>query len=328
VDLRRVHEVNYGAALMYFTGSKEHNVGLRKIAQDNDWKLNEYGLFDGDDRIAGKSEKEVYDKLGLIYIPPELRENRGEIDAAKDGKLPDLVTMDNIKGELHAHTKATDGKNTIREMADAARDRGYSYIAITEHSKEVHVAGGLGADELRKHTDEIEEINEDYHNFKIMKGVEVDILESGELDLPDDVLKRLDYVLAAVHYNFDMPEEKMTKRMLKAMDNKHVNAIAHPFGKKINEREPYPMDFDKILEKAKERGIFLEMNGNPQRFDLDDVHCKAAKEAGVKIAIGTDSHSTQDLDFMRNSVAYARRGWLEKSDVVNTRTWTELKKLL
>jgi len=329
VDLRVVPQAGYGSAMMYFTGSKEHNIAIRKIAVKKNYKLNEYGLFRGKKRIAGKTENEVYKSLGLSFIEPELRENRGEIEAVKDGKgLPDLLTLDDIRGDLHAHTKYTDGHHTIKQMAEAAKERGYDYIAITDHTKRLSVTGGLNVKELHKQMEEIEKVGDKIKKFAILKASEVDIMEDGSLDLPDSVLKELDLTVCSVHYKFGLSREKQTLRILKAMDNPHFNILAHPSGRLINERRPYQIDMEKIMKAAKDRGCCMELNAHPDRLDLNDVHCRLAKEIGVKIVISTDAHSIDDLDFMRFGVGQARRGWLEVNDVVNTSSVKELRKEL
>ena len=328
VDFRAVPAVGYGAALMYFTGSKSHNVELRGIASENDWKLNEYGLFENDDRIAGKTELSVYKKLGLKYIEPELRENRGEIEAAKNDTLPELIEFEDIRGDLHAHTKHTDGKSTLSEMIRGAEDMGYEYLAITEHTQNVHVAGGLEESEFKELFDEIDDAQAKHDKIKILKGAEVDILADGSLDLDDDILKEMDIVIASIHYKFNMPEKKQTERILKAMDNKYVQIIGHPTGRKLNEREPYEVDMEKIIEKAAETGVHLELNAYPKRLDLNDIHCKMAKEKGVKMVISTDAHSEDHYHYMHYGIGQARRGWLEKDDVMNTKKLKDLKKSL
>lgn len=328
VDFRTVPAIGYGAALMYFTGSKSHNVELRGIANENDWKLNEYGLFENDDRIAGKTEISVYKKLGLQYIEPELRENRGEINAAKKDKLPDLIEFEDIRGDLHAHTKHTDGKSTLSEMIKGAKDMGYDYLAITEHTQNVHVAGGLEESEFKELFDEIDDAQKKHDGIKILKGAEVDILADGSLDLEDQILKEMDIVIGSIHYKFNMSEKKQTERILKAMDNKYVQIIGHPTGRKLNEREPYKVDMEKIIEKAAETGVHLELNAYPKRLDLNDVHCKMAKENGVKVAISTDAHSQDHYYYMHYGIGQARRGWLEKDDVINTKNLKDLKKSL
>jgi DNA polymerase (family 10) len=314
---------------MYFTGSKDHNIAIRKIAVKKNLKLNEYGLFKGKKRIAGKTENQVYERLGLSYLEPELRENRGEIEAVREGKgLPDLLILDDIRGDLHIHTKYTDGHNTIKQMAEAAKERGYDYIAITDHTKHLTVAGGLNVESLQKQMKEIEEVNDNIKNFAILKAGEVDIMEDGSLDLPDSILKELDLTVCSVHYKFGLSKEKQTKRIIKAMDNPNFNILAHPSGRLINERPPYQIDMEKIMKTAKETGCFMELNAHPDRLDLDDVNCRMAKDLGVKIVLSTDAHSIDGLDYMRFGVGQARRGWLEADDVLNTIAVTKLKKEL
>lgn len=328
VDLRDVAEVSYGAALHYFTGSKDHNIAVRKRAIKRNLKINEYGVFKGEERIAGKTEDEVYAALGLAYIPPELREGVGEVAAAEKGELPELVRVDDIRGDLHAHTNATDGNATLREMAEAARRCGYEYLAITDHSQKVTVARGLDVQRLSDQIEEIDRINEEYDDFRLLKGIEVDILEDGALDLPDDILSRLDVRVASVHYHQNLSGEKQTERLLRAMDNPWFNILAHPTGRLINERKPYEIDMERIMRAAVDCGCFLEVNANPDRLDLNDIHCRMAKEMGLKIVISTDAHGVNHLSFMRFGVNQARRGWLEAGDVVNTRSWAALKRLL
>lgn len=328
VDLRVVPQSSFGAAMVYFTGSKEHNIAIRKIAIQKKYKLNEYGIFRGDKRVAGKTEDEVYKKLDLRFIEPELREDRGELEAARENKLPHLITLEKIKGDLHVHSNHTDGRNTIEEMAQAAKELGYEYIAITDHSQHVTVAGGLKPKDLRKELEEIDKINDKQKNFTILKGTEVDILEDGSLDLPDEILKELDIRVCSVHYKFNLSNKKQTDRIIKAMDNKYFNVFAHPTGRLINERNPYDFDIEKVMKAARDKGCILELNAHPDRLDLNDIHCKMAKDMGVKIVIATDAHHTGHLKFMHFGIGQARRGWLEPEDVVNTRSLTELKKLL
>ncbi len=328
VDLRIFDKQSYGAAILYFTGSKSHNIALRKIGQEKDYKINEYGLYKGNKRLAGKSEKEIYEKLGLGYIEPELREDRGEIDAAKKGLLPDLITPGDIKGDLQAHTTATDGKYSLEEMSEAAEKMGYEYLAITDHSKKVAMAGGLDEKRLAVQIREIDEMNRKMKNIRILRAVEVDILEDGSLDLPDEILKELDLVVCAVHYNMNLSKRKQTRRILRAMENPYFNILAHPTGRMIGKRSGYDMDMEEIMKEAKNKGCFLEINSNPDRLDLNDQYAKQAKEIGLKLTISTDAHYTGNLEYMKYGVAQARRGWLEKEDVINTRPWKELKKLL
>ncbi len=318
VDLRAVAAVSYGAALHYFTGSKAHNVAVRRMAIKQGLKVNEYGVFREDERIAGKTEEAVYEAVGLPYIPPELRENRGEIEAAGAGELPELITEADIRGDLHAHTKATDGRHSIEEMARAARDRGYDYLAITEHSKQVSVADGMDADRLAAHIREIEKVNDRIDGITLLKGVEVDILADGSLDLPDGILSELDLVIASIHYRFGLSDDRQTERLLAAMDNPHVSILGHPTGRLIGEREPLRIDMDRVMAKARDRGVCLELNAFPDRLDLNEIHCKMAREAGVTVVISTDAHSTDGLGMMRYGVGQARRGWLTPADVLNT----------
>lgn len=332
VDLRVVPEVSYGAALYYFTGSKDHNIAVRRIAVKKGLKVNEYGVFrtEGDDeeRIAGAGEEEVFAAVDLPYIEPERRENRGEIEAARKGDLPELVTLDDIRGDLHAHTEATDGRSSLREMVEAARDLGYSYLAVTEHSQAVSVARGLDRKRLEQQIDEIDKLTDTYSGFRIFKGIEVDILEDGSLDLPDEVLKKLDFTVCAIHSRFNLPAEKQTERIIRAMDNPCFNILAHPTGRLINKRQAYPVDMEKIIEAALERGCYLELNAQPDRLDLSDHHCRLARDMGLKVAISTDAHHTEGLRNMKYGIYQARRGWLSRDDVINTRKVADLVKLL
>jgi DNA polymerase (family 10) len=328
VDLRVVPCASWGAALHYFTGSKAHNIAVRVMGVKRKLKINEYGVFRGKKMIAGRTEDEVYKQVGLPYIEPELREDRGEIQAAAKRRLPHLVRLEDIKGDLHAHTKATDGRYSAAEMAEAAKKRGYEYLAITDHSKHVTIARGMDAARLAKAIKEIDRLNAKLKGFTLLKSVELDILADGTLDLPDKVLADLDLVVCSVHYNFNLPKDKQTERVIRALDNRRVNIFCHPSGRLINERPAYEIDLEKVMRAAVERGCFLEVNGHPDRLDLDDVHCQTAKEMGLKLALSTDAHSTDDLDLMRFGVGQARRGWLEPADVINTRPLPELRKLL
>jgi DNA polymerase (family 10) len=328
VDLRVVQQVSYGAALLYFTGSKAHNLAIRKLGQKRDLKINEYGVFKNDDRVAGKSEKEVYATVDLPFIPPEIREDSGEIEAAQNNKLPNLVSLGDIRGDLQSHTKATDGKFTMKEMVLAAKDRGYEYFAITDHSKRVTMAKGLDEKQLARQLQEMQKLDDEISGIRILKAVEVDILEDGSLDLDNDILKELDVVVCSVHYNTNLSEEKQTQRVLRAMDNPCFNIFAHPTERIIGKREPMAIDLEKIMNAAKERQCYLEVNAQPDRLDLSDKYIRMAKEIGVKLAISTDAHTIDDLDFMKYGVAQARRGWLEKEDVLNSYKWQQLKKLL
>jgi DNA polymerase (family 10) len=328
VDLRVVAQVSYGAALYYFTGSKAHNIAVRTIAVKKKLKINEYGVFRGKRRVAGKTENEVFKAVGLRYIEPELRENRGEIEAARGNLLPDLVSVSDIRGDLHVHTNATDGRNTLRQMAEAAKRLGYEYIAITDHSKRVVVAHGMDETRLREQLTEIDRLNEEIEGIRILKGVEVDILESGKLDLGDSVLKQLDLTVCAIHTGLGLSRDKQTERIIRAMDNPCFTILAHPLGRLINERDACEIDMERVMRAARERGCFLEINAQPARLDLDDVHSRMAKDMGLKLAISTDAHTTGSLGYMRFGVDQGRRGWLEPGDVLNTRRWRTLRKLL
>ncbi len=328
VDFRFIEAEAFGAAMMYFTGSKAHNIVLRKRAQKRRLKLNEYGLFRGKRRAAGKTEEEVFKALDLPWIPPELREDRGEIDAADEGKLPKLVQRKDIRGDLHAHTTAPDGANTLRQLADAARKLGYKYLAITDHSKAVRVAGGLNAVARGRHADRIRELDAALDGFCRLAGVEVDILKDGRLDLPETLLGGLDWVVASIHSAFSLAEGKMTDRILAAVGSGVVHCLGHPFGRIIGRRDPIQFDVDRVFEACREAGVCLEINAYPDRLDLPDVYCKRAREMGVTMVISTDAHKIADLDLMQYGVSVARRGWLEKGDVLNTLSASALRKRL
>ncbi len=328
VDLRVVAQQAYGAALHYFTGSKAHNIAIRRLAQKLGLKINEYGVFRGSERIAGEDETSVYKSVGLPYIPPELREDRGEIEAAREGRLPKLVELSDLRGDLHAHTKATDGHDSLREMALAAKGMGLHYLAITEHSRRLTVAHGLDPLRLARQCDEIDRLNAELDGITLLKGIEVDILEDGSLDLPDEVLGRLDLVVGAVHSQFHLSRAKQTERILRAMDRPHFTLLAHPSGRLIEQRDPYDVDMLRIIRHAKDRGCFLELNAHPDRLDLLDTHCQMAKEEGVRVSINSDAHSTFDFANLQYGVGQARRGWLEKDDVLNTRPLASLRHLL
>jgi DNA polymerase (family 10) len=317
-DLRVLEEKSFGAAAHYFTGSKGHNIHLRQMAQNKGWKISEYGIFKGKKQIGGRKEEEMFSKLGLQYIPPELREGRGEFEAAARKKIPKLVELKDIKGDLHMHTKATDGSNSIEEMAEAAKKLGYAYIAITEHTQSTRVAGGLSEREMLAHLKKIRTANKKIKGIEILAGAEVDILPDGKLDYSDEILKEMDIVLAAIHSRFKMPKKEMTERITKAFENKYVNIFAHPSGRLIGERDPYEMDMEKVLQAAKKQGVAIEINAHPKRLDLTDIYCMRAKELGVKVIIATDAHSTDQLELMKFGVITARRGWLEKKDIINT----------
>ncbi|EPR44284.1 PHP domain protein [Desulfovibrio sp. X2] len=327
-DLRVVPAESFGAALHYLTGSKAHNVRLRGMAEDQGCKVNEYGVFRGEERVAGETEEDLYAFFGMDFIPPELREDTGELEAARKHRLPALVTLADMRGDLHAHTDASDGRAGLEEMAEAARSRGYDYLAITDHSQAVTVAHGLDADRLAALIDAVDRVNDGLSGITLLKGCEVDILEDGSLDLPDSILKRLDLTVCSVHSRFGLPRDAQTERIVRAMDNPHFTILGHPTGRLIGKREPYAVNMERVIAAAAERGVFLELNAHPERLDLDDRHCRAAKEAGVLVAVSTDAHSPGGLDTMRFGLGQARRGWLEAKDVLNTRSLRELKKLL
>ena len=328
VDLRRVEQSSFGAALQYFTGSKDHNIAIRRLGQQRGLRINEYGVFRFEKRVAGRTEASVYRSVDLPFIPPELRENRGEIEAAADNRLPELIELKDLEGDLHLHTLATDGRNSIEEMALAAKKHGLKYIAITEHSDRLKVAGGLDPPRLMQQIDEIEGLNDRLKGVRILKGLEVEILEDGSLDLPDSVLARLDLVVGTVHSYFNLPLEKQTERILRAMDHRYFSMLAHPTGRLIDERDPYQVDMTRVIHKARDRGCFLELNSNPRRLDLYDIYCQVARAEGVLVSINSDAHSINDFDYLAFGVGQARRGWLEKDDVLNTRPLAQLRKLL
>ena len=328
VDLRVVPPESYGAALHYFTGSKSHNIAVRVMGVRRELKINEYGVFRGEEQIAGRTEKEVYAAVSLPYIEPELRENLGEIEAARDGRLPQLITLKELRGDLHAHTSETDGRHTMREMAEAARIAGYEYLAVTDHSKRLAMTRGFDETRLALRNKEIDRLNAELKGIILLKSIEVDILEDGTLDLADSILKELDLTVCSVHSRFTLSREKQTERIIRAMDNPYFSILAHPSGRLIDERAPYDVDMERVIDAARIRGCILELNAQPDRLDLTDIYCKMAKESGVRIAVSTDAHSKNELALMRFGIAQARRGWLEPRDVVNTLTWPELKKVL
>jgi DNA polymerase (family 10) len=328
VDLRVVPQVSYGAALHYFTGSKAHGIAVRKLGQNKQLKINEYGVFRGNKRIAGRSEEEVYAQVGLPYIEPELREAQGEIEAAQEHTLPTLITREDIRGDLHAHTNATDGRNRLEEMAQAAQAKGYQYLAITDHSQRLSMANGLDAKRLAEQMDAIDRLNAKFNGFVLLKAIEVDILEDGSLDFPNDILKALDFTVCSVHSRFQLSQQKQTERIMRAMDNPYCTILGHPTGRLIQEREPYDVDMERLLQAARQRGCFVEINAQPARLDPPAMYCKMAKEMGVKMAIASDAHSVNDLDLIRFGIGQARRGWLAADDVINTRSWNALQKLL
>jgi DNA polymerase (family 10) len=327
VDLRVVPQASFGAALHYFTGSKAHNIAIRKMGVNRGLKVNEYGVFRGGDRIAGGTEKEIYKLFGLAVVPPELREDRSEIEAARNNRLPKLVKRSDIYGDLHTHSAASDGAASIRAMAEAAKQHGYAYVAISDHSKHATIANGLDTGRLARQIDEIDRLNNEISDIRILKSCEIDILADGHLDLANAVLKRLDFRICAIHSGFNLPRDKQTVRIIRAMDNPLFNIFAHPTGRLIGQRPPYDIDMDRIIDAARERGCFLEVNASPDRLDLNDIHCRLAKERGVKVAVSTDAHAISQFDQIRFGVDQARRGWLEADDVLNTRSWKALKAL-
>jgi DNA polymerase (family 10) len=328
LDLRVVPEESFGAAMQYFTGSKEHNVVVRQRAKDLGLKLNEYGVFRDDVQVAGRTEEEVYAAVGLPWFPPELRENRREFEWADAGKLPELVTLADIKGDLHMHTTASDGAATIDQMAIAARERGLKYIAITDHSKRVSMANGLDANRLRKHWEDIRRIRETISGIEILCGIECDILEDATMDLPDDVLAEADWVIAVLHYGLKQPGDQIMKRLMTAVTNPHVDIIGHCTGRMIGRREGADINFSELLKAAADNQVMMEINAHPSRLDLDDIHAAAAKDLGIPIVISTDSHSVNGFEVLEYGVDQARRAGLTKDDVANTRTLKEFRKLL
>jgi len=320
VDLRVVAPEEYGSALQYFTGSKEHNVKLRTIGVKKGFKLNEYGLFDRDTdrRVAGEDEEGIYRALGMDLMPPELRENTGEIEAAIEHRLPKLVEEKEIRGDLHIHTKWSDGTATVEEMAEKARSMGLEYIAVTDHTKSLGIARGLDEARLREQVKEIEQLNRGLEGFTVLTGTEVDVKADGSLDLPDSVLKDLDFVIASIHSGFKSDVEKMTNRLIAAMNNEYVDAVGHPTGRIIQKRNPYELNLERVFEAAAGQKVMMEINAFPDRLDLSDVNSRAAMQAGCVMEIGTDSHAANQLDFLPLGVSVARRGWLEAEDVANT----------
>ncbi|KPK40068.1 MAG: hypothetical protein AMJ69_03580 [Gammaproteobacteria bacterium SG8_47] len=328
VDLRLVDEDSYGAALHYFTGSKAHNIQIRRRGQQRGLKINEYGVFRGDKRVGGRTEDSVFKAVGLSAIPPELREGHGEIEAAEKGDLPRLVELAELRGDLHVHTNASDGHASAAQMVEAARAQGLSYLAITDHSRRLTVAHGLDTKRLRAQLAQIDVLNANLKGFTVLKGIEVDILEDGRLDLPDEVLAELDLVIGAVHSHLGLAEREQTERVLRAMDQRYFTMLAHPGGRLLQQREPCALDMARIVEQARQRGCFLELNSQPQRLDLTDVYCQLAKAEGVLVSINSDAHRTEDFADLGGGISQARRGWLESADVLNTRPRTRLRKLL
>jgi DNA polymerase (family 10) len=323
VDLRIFDPEEFATARIYFTGSKSHNIELRSMAKDRGWKINEYGIFKEEKRLEIDTEEDVYKKLNLKYIPPELRENRGEFEAARENKIPDLINLKDIKGDLQMHTKLSDGINNLEEIVEHCCKNGYEYIAITDHCSNIGVIRGVQRGNIDEYIEKIREADEKRDDLKILAGIEVDVLEDGRLFLQDRLLKEFDLVTFAIHSHLDMDKDKQTERIMKAMDNPYVHIFAHPTGRVINKRDGYPFDFDKVMKHAKENNITVEINAQPVRLDLNDIQAKKAKDIGVKFAISTDAHSMQEMDFMKYGVWQARRGWLEKKDVVNTLGYTD-----
>jgi len=330
VDIRAVPEESYGAALQYFTGSKQHNVHLRSLGRERGLKINEYGVFRGDKRIGGKDEKDVYGVLEMPLIAPELREDRGEIEAALEGRLPKLIDVSDLKGDLHAHTTYSDGKATLEEMVEHAAKLGYEYFALTDHSPSERIARGLELDRLEQKIEEIERLRKKRGNRTphILSGAEVDILADGKLDYPDEILSRLDVVIASVHSAFRQPKDRMTGRVLDALSNPHVDILGHPGGRQLGTREPVELDFERVVAAAIKAGVALEINGSMYRLDLTDVLAKAAQQAGALLAIGSDAHSTAQMDQIRYGVFQARRGWIEPRPVVNTWPFAKIQRWL
>ena len=328
MDIRVVPKRSYGSAIQYFTGSKEHNIATRKIAMERGLKLSEYGLFKGPKMIAGKNEEEIYKALGMDWIPPEMRENQGEIEAALKHNLPKIIDCKDIRGDLHCHSNWDGGANSISEMAQAAQKIGYEYLGISDHTKFLRIEHGLTEIQLSQQRKEIDKLNGRFQvssfKFQILQGAETNILNDGSLDIKAEALKKLDYVIAGIHSNFKMPKEKMTERIIRAIKNPNVDIISHPTGRILKRRDEYLIDFDKILRAAKEFGVILEINSYPERLDLNDQNIRRAKEAGVKMVINTDSHHKDQLRFIEFGIAQARRGWAEKEDIINTQPLNKL----
>jgi DNA polymerase (family 10) len=327
-DIRVLQEVNFGAALQYFTGGKDHNVALRRIAQEKGWKLSEYGLFEGDQQIAGRTEEEVYQKLGLDWMPPELRENTGEIEAALRHNLPKLIEYGDLQGDIQTHTNWTDGANTIKEMAQEAKKIGLKYLVISDHSKGLAMTGGLDEGMLLKQAEEIDKINKELSGIRVLKGVELNIQKDGSLDISDEALKNLDVVGGAVHSNLNMPKDEMTKRVLKAVENPNLDILCHPTERQIQRRDAVQLDVERVIDAAKEAGTVLDIDSYPDRLDLKDEYVKKAVQIGAKLGISSDSHSTTHLHYLELGVAQARRGWATARDIVNTRKLEEFLKVL
>ncbi len=332
VDLRVVPEEAFGSALMYFTGSKDHNVALRQRAIDRGMHLNEYGLFEGGEgeakRVAGATEDEIYQRLGLAWIPPELREDRGEIDAAAAGSLPELITLDDLRGDLHMHSSWSDGKNTLAEMIAACAARGYRYMAITDHSKALAMTGGMDEAKLARQWDELDELAAERSDVTVLRGMEVDIRKDGTLDLSDEWLARLDIVLISVHSHFDLPQAEQTARVVKAVSHPEVNVLAHPTARMLGERDPIALDLAEVFDACLAHGVAVEHNASVPRLDLADVHLVAARKRGLTVTMGTDAHAVKQLDAMRFGIDQVRRAWFGKRDVLNTRPLAEVRRFL
>lgn len=328
VDIRAVEDASYGSALLYFTGSKAHNIRLRQLAIKKGLKLSEYGIFRKDKKIAGRTEKEMYKTLGLSYVAPELREDRGEIEAAIEKKLPELVELKDVKGDLHTHSTWSDGGSSIEDVVLKARELGYEYIAVTDHSQGLKIAGGLDRAELGLKRKEIDRLRKKYRDIKILFGTEVDIDSDGKLDYPDDILSEMDVVVGAIHTGFKQSKDKLTRRIVKACENKYVNIIAHLTGRLWGARDPYEVELEEVFKACRDNNTVLEINSFPQRLDLNDINCRMAKDFGVKIAVNTDAHLAQQLELMKFGIATARRGWLEKKDILNTLSFNSLAKKL
>lgn len=329
VDLRVVDKDSFGSALLYFTGSKEFNIKFRQIAQRRGWKINEYGVFDEKGRkIAGKTEEEIFQLMKMQYIIPEMREDRGEIELALAGKLPKVISLKDVKGDFHIHSSYSDGSSSIKEIALKAKELGYEFVGISDHSQGLKVAKGLSIEKVERKIEEIRRLNEELEGIKILCGSEVDILNDGSLDYPDSILKKFDVVIAAIHYGFKQSKSQLTKRIVSACKNKYVNIIAHPTGRLFGQREEYPLDWEEIFKAASDNNVALEINTYPDRLDLNDLNCIRAKKEGVKIALGSDAHFLDEMRFMDLGVSVARRAGLEKKDVVNTWSLEEIMKWL
>jgi DNA polymerase (family 10) len=328
VDCRVVEEKSFGAALLYFTGSKNFNIKVRQLAIKKGLKINEYGVFKKEKFVCGRTEEEIFKLLGMSYIEPELREDTGEIELAKKHQLPKLIDIKDLKGDLHVHSKYSDGGNSIEEVVNASKKRGYSYVAITDHSQSLKVAGGLSLADLKKKKQEIERINKKLKGFRVLYGTEVDIDSDGKLDYKDEVLKEFDVVVGAIHTGFKQSKSQLTKRLVKACQNKYCHIIAHPTGRLWGTRDAYELDIEEVFKVAKQTNTQLEINAFPQRLDLNDLNCRRAKEMGVKLILGTDAHTADQLETMKLGIAVARRGWLSKEDVLNTLSAGELLKAI